>query len=293
MLFLLFLVLLFFLFSGVAGTVIVMASYGTGLSEVIEIINNPDKESIGIIKLVQAIQSVGLFIIPAFVASYFFSTNTFSYLKCNKPPRFLSILLVIVSMGVWIPAINFIAGLNARLNLPESLNFMEEKIIQLKESYNQLTTLFLDSTTLSDYLVNVAVMAVLPAVGEELLFRGVFQRLLSAWTKNVHWGIILSALLFSFFHFEFYGFLPRFMLGVLFGYLFAWTATIWIPILGHFINNFLIVSYYNFFRSADGTSFLDEIGTRADISLLISITGGTILLISLYFHEHPVHSSGR
>ena len=99
-------------------------------------------------------------------------------------------------------------------------------------------------------------MAILPAIGEELLFRGVFQRLLTEWTRNIHWGIILAALLFSFFHFEFYGFLPRFLLGVFFGYLFVWTSSIWVPILAHFTNNFIIV-VYSFYQATGNRSITD------------------------------------
>jgi membrane protease YdiL (CAAX protease family) len=116
----------------------------------------------------------------------------------------------------------------------------------LRNNYSQLTNLFLDTRSTADFIENMAIMAVLPALGEELLFRGIFQRLFSDWARSIHWGIIITSLLFSFFHFEFYGFLPRFLLGILFGYLLIWTASIWIPMLAHFINNGIIVGYYFF-----------------------------------------------
>jgi hypothetical protein len=77
----------------------------------------------------------------------------------------------------------------------------------------------------------------LPAIGEELLFRGVLQKLIQKMTGSSHWAIWITATLFSALHLQFFGFLPRLLLGALFGYLLEWTGTLWLPILAHFINN--------------------------------------------------------
>jgi membrane protease YdiL (CAAX protease family) len=88
-------------------------------------------------------------------------------------------------------------------------------------------------------------IAVLPAIGEELMFRGVIQRLLTVQFKNYHWGIWGSAFLFSAIHFQFYGFLPRMLLGALFGYMLVYTGSIVYPMIAHFVNNFasLLLAY--------------------------------------------------
>jgi hypothetical protein len=80
-------------------------------------------------------------------------------------------------------------------------------------------------------------IAIIPAIGEELLFRGVLQRIFTEWFKSAHWGIWISAFLFSAIHMQFFGFLPRMFLGLFFGYLLEATGSLWIPILAHFINN--------------------------------------------------------
>jgi membrane protease YdiL (CAAX protease family) len=88
-------------------------------------------------------------------------------------------------------------------------------------------------------------VALLPAVGEEFLFRGVIQRSFTRMTKNHHHGIWISAFFFSALHMQFYGFLPRLLLGGLFGYLLVWSGSMWIPILAHFFNNaFAVISLY-------------------------------------------------
>jgi membrane protease YdiL (CAAX protease family) len=188
-------------------------------------------------------------------------------------------------MIIWIPVINFTAGLNSRLTLPEALGGLEDKIVSLKDSYYYLTTLFLKARSPVDLTVNIFIMAILPALGEELLFRGIFQPLFAGLTRNIHWGIIITALLFSFFHFEFYGFLPRFLLGILFGYLFIWTSSIWIPVLAHFVNNGIIVMYFFFIQPGTGSSKLDELGTRADLYFWLSMGGGILLAALLFYHE--------
>ena len=84
-------------------------------------------------------------------------------------------------------------------------------------------------------------IAIIPAIGEELLFRGVIQRIFTRWTRSNHWGIWIAAILFSALHMQFYGFVPRMLLGVLFGYLLVWSGSMWLPIIAHFLNNALAV----------------------------------------------------
>lgn len=285
LIFLLFLIFTFFLFTALLGIVVIKIIYHASLSEIMFMIENPSQENISVIKFLQAFQTIGIFIIPALIAAAFMHNHSFQFLLLQKKPYLISIVLVIFSMIVFIPAINFTAALNARLNLPESMNAVESKMQQLRDNYNHLTGLFLESVSFKDFLANVLVMALLPAIGEELLFRGVFQRLFAAWTKNIHLGVIISAFLFSFFHFEFYGFLPRFLLGVLFGYFLVWTSSLWVPMLAHFINNFVIVCYFYFMPSSGNSSAIDQIGTTADIYLLISIITGSLLVTGLYYTE--------
>ena len=95
--------------------------------------------------------------------------------------------------------------------------------------------------TVGSFLFNMMMIAVLPAIGEEIMFRGLIQRLLKEWLGNIHIAIFISALLFSAMHMQFYGFLPRMALGMVFGYLFYWTGSLWIPIFAHFIQNGMVV----------------------------------------------------
>ncbi len=283
--FVLFVFLMLFLLTSVLGMGLIMVSYGLSVEEMLDIVDHPDPSSIGIMKTLQVIQSIGMFIVPALIAARHIGGRPLTYLRMNAGFSYVSMILVVLMMVIWIPAINFTADLNARLNLPDALDEVEEKIIALRDSYQHLTTLFLNTKSPVDLAANLLIMAVLPAVGEELLFRGIFQPLFAGLTRNMHVGILIASLLFSFFHFEFYGFLPRLLLGMLFGYLFVWTASLWIPILAHFVNNAIIVAYYFFLQPGTGSAKLDEWGTQAGLSFWLSMGGGILLMVLLFFHE--------
>jgi len=101
----------------------------------------------------------------------------------------------------------------------------------------KITEAFLVTHSLGGVLLNICMVAIIPALGEELVFRSILQKLFHQMTKNIHIAILISAILFSAMHFQFYGFIPRVLLGVFFGYLYYWSNSIWLPIFAHFINN--------------------------------------------------------
>jgi membrane protease YdiL (CAAX protease family) len=111
-------------------------------------------------------------------------------------------------------------------------------IVELLETESlRITKEFLVMDNPSEFFVALICIAVVPAIFEEYLFRGALQPLFAKWTGNIHAGIWISAFLFSFVHFQFFGLIPRMLLGALFGYLLIWSGSIYTAILGHFINN--------------------------------------------------------
>jgi membrane protease YdiL (CAAX protease family) len=112
----------------------------------------------------------------------------------------------------------------------------------------RITEAFLSTTSAGGLTVNLIMIAVLPALAEELLFRGVLAKLFRDWTRSNHLAVMISAFVFAAIHLQFYGFLPRFLLGVALGYLFFWSGSLWLPIAAHFTNNFLSVMVEFLFR---------------------------------------------
>lgn len=230
----------FFILS-LLGVIVAIPLFGIGLSELVNIAN---LENVKILKYLQLVQSVGLFILPPFIIGYLFSRHSFSFLKLNIKPKQKSVIAIIILMIAAIPAINLFAQANIMLldSIFSPNNWMKE----MEELALKTTEAFLNADSVLGLMANILIIAIIPAIGEELIFRGILQKIFINWTRNIHFSVIFTAIIFSGFHFQFYGFLPRFLLGVLFGYLFVWSKTIWLPIIAHFVNNgfAVIISYF-------------------------------------------------
>ncbi len=123
------------------------------------------------------------------------------------------------------------------MHLPDSLVGVEKWMRQQEDQLATLTQRFLYMPSAVDLAINLLMIALIPAIGEELLFRGCLQPIFGRLVKNAHVGIWLAAIVFSAIHLQFYGFIPRMLLGALFGYLYYYGNSMWYPILGHFLNN--------------------------------------------------------
>ena len=239
------------------------------------------------LKFLQILQGIGFFIVPALLTAMLISDRPMRYLSFDKKLNVKSVLLTIVLIYAIVPLINLTGMWNAHLKLPEFLSGVENWMMAREEQASGLTELLVKSDNISQLLVNLVMIAVIPAVGEELFFRGIIQTALTRWTRNYHWAIWVAAFVFSFFHLQFYGFLPRMILGVVFGYLLVWSGTIWLPILAHFLNNATAVLAYHYIGK-EALSFNPEtFGTESQygwiaiLSLLIVIA----LLFAIRIYE--------
>ena len=135
-------------------------------------------------------------------------------------------------------------------------------------------------------MVNLLMVAVLAAVGEELIFRGILVKLFREWTGNIHLAVIIPALLFSTLHLQFYGFFGRLALGIILGYLFVWSGSLWVPIAVHFLNNAMAVIVSSLDHRGLISTDLESFGSSQNIYV---IAGSFLLLIFsmsvIYLHE--------
>jgi len=245
-------------------------------------------ESVNFLKYFQVLQSVGLFVVPPFIIAWLYHEDILEYLYLNKNTRIQNYLLASLSLLLVIPFINFLGAINSQLSFPESLSGIEQWMRSMEDSAQVLVEKFMKVESLSGLLFNVFMIAVLPALGEELMFRGVVQKIFTNWTKNYHWGIWISAFLFSAMHMQFYGFLPRMALGAMFGYLLVWTGTMWIPILAHFVNNLMGVLGYFMINKGIINNDVEEWGTAPDQIpvVVVSILFVGFLLFLIYRSNH-------
>ncbi len=250
------------------------------------------------LKLLQLLQTIGVFLLPCFIAAYLWSEQPLRYLHLTTTPKWHSALLTIAMMIIALPFINLMGYWNQQLTLPEFLRPLEAIMLQQEEAAAQLTERFIRADNFGILLGNIFLMAFLPAFSEELCFRSILinlftgakdkgqktedaQRMANAERRTPHTAIWASAIIFSFIHFQFYGFVPRMLMGALFGYLLVWSGSIWLPMLAHFTNNAMAVIVYNilYSQSIDPTT-ADTFGTGD--TLWIGITSGVLVLVCIY-----------
>jgi len=241
--------------------------------------NNP--ESINILKYFQVVQSIGVFVVPPFILGWLFHGNIAEYLSLRKNINFASVILVFVLSFTASPFINLIGEMNENMQLPGWLSGIESWMRTTEERAAELTETFLKVESTGGLIFNIFMIAFLPAIGEELLFRGVIQRIFTNWTRNYHCGIWISAILFSALHMQFYGFIPRMFLGVLFGYLLVWSGSIWLPIIAHFINNAVaVIAMYMVDKGMLSTE-IENIGTTSDSYYMSAVSFLLIVVFML------------
>lgn len=193
--------------------------------------------SAGMSRLVQTISSLCLFLLPAMGMALLCDMAPRRYLSLNPVRDEWSWLLVLASMFLIASPINFLAMLNQQLELPAFMAPVERWMRAQEDLAQQLTESMIGDGGTRLLIVNLVVMAVCPAITEEFFFRGALQRLIGKWSHNPHLVIWSVAILFSAFHLQFYGFIPRMLLGAYFGYLLLWSRSIWVPVFAHFVNN--------------------------------------------------------
>jgi len=254
--------------------------YGVTLTEMQNLIqetSNP--KSISVLKFFQTVQSIGVFIIPPFIIAWFLHDKPSVFLQYDKKPDFISILFVIVIILFANPFINFLTEINSKLSFPEWMNSVDLWMHNSENQANQITEAFLSTTSITTLLTNLAMIAILPALGEELLFRGIVQQLFKKKFRNAHAAIWISAAIFSALHMQFFGFLPRLVLGAMFGYMLEWSGTLWLPIIAHFVNNATAVIAYFLMQKGVIGSDIDKTGTSSDGSSYMVIASVIFLFI--------------
>lgn len=238
-----------------------------------------NSKSVNALKFLQLFTSVGLFIVPPLLFTYL----TLFQLQLKQNLNRQAVLLAIAIMLIVTPFVAYLMQWNQALILPEFLEGVQMWMEASEQKAMQITEAFLAMSSMEDLFINLFLIALIPAIGEELLFRGVLQQLFAKWTGKIHFAVFVSAFLFSAIHMQFFGFLPRFVLGLILGYMFYWSGSLWLPILAHFTNNALAIIFtYHFVADKVQIGFLNE-DIEVNISqALISFLAVALLMFLLY-----------
>jgi membrane protease YdiL (CAAX protease family) len=186
------------------------------------------------LRVIQTISALCMFFIPAFVTIWRLSPTPYSYMGFKTKSSFKSILLGMMIMGLTIILAVALATLNEMIPLTESLKASAKA---MEETYMKQVVVLSNMNGVADLIITLVVMALAPAIFEEVFFRAGFQNMMNRATGKTTLSIVITSLVFSAIHFSYYGFFARFALGMTLGYLFAYSKNIWIPILAHFLNN--------------------------------------------------------
>ncbi len=241
------------------GIVLATLIYDVSITDLLQSGDNPDQSLINAFKLVQIIGAIGSFIISSLLLSFIYTGKWLGYFPFRRLSDFKPVILIIVIMIAALPFVNFLTDVNQRFELP--LSGVEHYLRQMEAQTEKLMMTLIRADNLGALMVNLFMIALIPAIGEELVFRGLIQRHLSDWFRNPHVAIIVASAIFSLVHLQVYSFLPRFFLGLVLGYTFHYGRSIWYPIIAHLVNNTLGVLFYYFYMKELTDDSLEEIGT--------------------------------
>ena len=249
-------------------------AFSTVLGVIVTMINSGNVNDLKNLQIVQIISQVVGFLMPAVVYVMLVQEKPFYYLGFKKLQNWS--LLGIVAMFTVIPFLGMVSEWNDGITFPESMRALEEQLRNIQVKSEEVIKIFIGQGSLFSSLLIVAALA---AISEELLFRSVIQKALIKVIRNPHVAIIVTAIIFSAFHGDIFGFFPRFILGMMLGYMFWLSGSIFPSMLMHFVNNATIVVLY--YMNTRGFIDIDaeKFGSTDNI-LLIALS--LIITVAIY-----------
>lgn len=221
-----------------------------------------------------AIQAIFVFCLPAVILARFSSDNWSGWLDLKTKPPVMALIGVLIVYVISMPAMEWLIEFNKNIHLPEALEGIEKTMRDWEENSEHTTEILLSSTGIVSMLIGVFVIGILTGFSEELFFRGGLQGIFVRSSMKVGAAVLLTAFTFSFMHFQFFGFFPRLIMGVFFGYLLIWTRSIWVPVFAHVLNNsFVVVTAYLLERTDQSSGDFNLLPFTSDniIGVLASI----------------------
>jgi membrane protease YdiL (CAAX protease family) len=231
------------------------------------------KENINASLFMQSLASTwGMFLLPALLFTQVLKYDIGDFFRLNKVPKTANLLTAILVMLLGGIFINLLIDVMRALPLPEMLSHLRDNQKSTEDLINSVFAI----NTLRHFLVLTLVLALLPAVAEELFFRGVVQTLLIKSNMRPLVAVCIAAFSFSMMHLQFDNFLAILVMGIVLGLLYQYTQNLWIPIIAHFINNFsMIVFKYAYINGYLTTDLSDN----STFPLLLSGSAGVLMFL--------------
>lgn len=236
------------------------------------------------LRIATVVQDILVFILPAILTAAMVTNRPDRLLETERRPDMRLLLYAVAVMIVSMPVMNAIVMWNESLTLPDSLHDVESWMRMTEENARRSVETLLGGSTVGDLVVSIFLIGILAGLSEEIYFRGTMQRLLASEKLNAHSAIWITAIIFSIFHFQFFGFFPRLILGAFFGYLLYWSGSLWLPVAVHALNNTIVVvtSWYTKINPDSSIAGVDRIGTDSLSLMSFSIVLSAFFLYALY-----------
>lgn len=257
----------FLFFICVAAVCLVMASVVIAV-----ILRNPTTPHL---RIATIIQDLLMFVVPAVVTAVVVTRHPARLLLIDSRPTVFGVMLTVLAIIVMIPFMNVVVAWNESIRLPESMSALEEFMRNAEANAMAMTQQLIGTDSIGSIVMSILIIGLLAGFSEEIFFRGGLQRLLSTAGMNVHVAVWLTAFIFSAVHMQFYGFVPRMLLGAMFGYMAVWSGSLWIAVIAHVTNNSLVV-----IAQAVADSGGADINRMATDSTPLSMTLAAISLIA-------------
>ena len=189
-------------------------------------------------RILAVIQDLVLFMLPALVTAMLITRLPATFLMIDRRPELKLLMWGLLALVFSIPAMEAIIAWNNQIQLPPAL---EEQLRQAEMQAQQMIEVMLGGHNVGSLVMGILLVGMLAPLAEELFFRGCLQRLFTTGGMNIHLAVWITAIIFSAMHGQVYGFVPRMLLGALFGYAAVWSRSLWVPVLMHDLNNTLYV----------------------------------------------------
>jgi len=269
LLFLIFIMIVSFFAVFLLGILFLLPIYGADALSVFSQTDYTNTAYIAVYKYIQILSHLGLFIVPAIVYALVAEKGFKSFYTFNKKISLPIIVMGSLIIVLALPLVNYLGDMNKNIVLPESMKAIENWMQQTELLAEEMIKVFLADTSFVQLMVNLLMIAVIPAIGEELIFRGILLKSLNKMISNIHVAALVSAIIFSAVHMQFYGFLPRMVLGLVLAYLFIWSGSIWVPIIAHFANNAMAVMVAYLHNKGVLTQSLENFGNFSDQNIFM------------------------
>lgn len=240
--------------------------------------------------IMQFVSQLFIFFLPCYLYLRIQKKPIISTIDLDKKSGWRMYIYAVAIFLLAIPVNDLLMKLNQDVSFPQSLLWLEQLLKEQEAQMAKLTETMLDTTSIIGLFNALVVVALMAAVGEEILFRGILQKILIRLFKNPHVAIVITAILFSAVHFQFYGSFARMFIGLMLGYIYFYTRNLKIPIMFHFINNAtLVIFYFLWKKGIVGVNPMNDISTSPSLFTAFIAVVAIVLIVHQMYKKQKIN----